>query len=216
MPGLLLDLDGTLLDANRSIRETMNQVVAGEGLPTFPASELSPLIGNPLRTILSHRTTDAAAIERMVVRYREVYGESGWVLAEPFPGLPELLTHLRPAWKVGAVTSKGEEEAERVLFDLGLLPLMDAVVGDDDERPLKPDPAPVLEACRRLALPPALAVMVGDTHFDMESGRDAGCQTVGVLWGNGSRESLVAAGATVVVENVAQLRRWLDRWNPEG
>lgn len=211
-PAVLVDLDGTLLDANLSIRQTMNQVLAERGQPTFSKAELEALIGHPLREILAHKAP-AAMVEPMALRYREVYNESGWVTCAPFPGMVDLLAGLRSmGWGVGVVTSKGEQEAGTVLFDLGILDLFDAVVGDDDARPLKPHPAPLVEACRRIGVDPSRAAMVGDTLFDVKAGRAAGCFTVGVLWGNGSRSSLVDAGAQALAKDPQQLGSLLRTW----
>jgi 2-phosphoglycolate phosphatase len=209
---VLFDIDGTILDANLSIRETMNRVLLERGQPTFAKAELEALIGNPLRTILGRKCPDPAVVEAMVPRYRDLYGESGWLLADLFPGIEALLRRLRhQGVRTGIVTSKGQQEAERLLFDLGVLDLFDVVVGDDDERPLKPDPAPVLHACAKLGTPPAGSVMVGDTRFDILAGRAAGAHTVGVTWGNGSRAELEQAGADVVAPDVGSLSRALLR-----
>jgi 2-phosphoglycolate phosphatase len=207
---VLFDVDGTILDAVPSIRETMNRVLAERGQPTFTKAELLKLIGNPLRVILATKCPDPAVVEAMTHRYRDVYGESAWVLADLYPGVERLLADLHAAGvRTGVVTSKGQKEAERLLFDVGVLHLVDVVVGDDDARPLKPDPAPVLSACEALGVAPAEAAMVGDTRFDILAGIAAGAQAVGVTWGIGSRAELKEAGADVIVSDVKGLRRVL-------
>jgi phosphoglycolate phosphatase len=205
---VLFDVDGTILDANHSIREAMNRVLFEEGQPTFKKAELDDLIGHPLREILGRKCKDAAAVERMAHRYRAVYNESAWVLSQLYPGIRELLEDLAARGvPLGIVTSKGQREAELLLGDLGISSLFGAVVGDDDKRPLKPDPAPVQEAARRLGV--QSAILVGDTRFDVESAKAAGAGAIGVLWGNGSREELLEAGADHLAVDVAQLRRLL-------
>jgi phosphoglycolate phosphatase len=204
------DLDGTLLDSRSSIRDTMNRVLAERGRPGFSADELRGLIGHGLRSILSKREPDRAAVEAMAVRYRDLYVESGWMTARVHDGLEELMRDLRRAGRKQAiVTSKGQQEAESVMASLGLLPLLDAVVGDDDVRPIKPDPAPVAEACRRMGVAPEGCAMVGDTRFDILAGLGAGCRTVGVLWGTDGRAELQQAGADAVVGDAKELRRAL-------
>ena len=49
------------------------------------------------------------------------------------------------------------------------------------------------------------AVVVGDTHFDILMGRNAHCMTIGVTYGNGSRESLMEAGADAIVDDFAEI-----------
>jgi 2-phosphoglycolate phosphatase len=206
----LWDLDGTLLDSRRSIRETMNTVLAERALPGFSRDELDRLIGHPLRDILATKTGDKAAVEAMAHRYRAAYGESGWVTVRVFPGLEALLGELRAAGvRNVVVTSKGQVETEVLLVDLGIAHLFDGVVGDDDVRPLKPDPAPVREALRLAGARPERAVMVGDTTFDAGAATAAGVRFVGVLWGTHDRPTLRAAGAVAIAEDAQQLARAL-------
>jgi phosphoglycolate phosphatase len=210
LKAVLWDLDGTLLDSTLSIRETMNLVLAERGLPPFTRAELDALIGQPLRHILATKTKDAAVVEAMTHRYREAYNETGWVTVRVGEGLLDLVRDLRAAGvHQGIVTSKGQRETETLLTDLGIAQLFDAVVGDDDLRPLKPDPEPVREALRQLDVAPSAAVMVGDTRFDAEAARAAGVACIGVLWGMGSEASLRAAGAAVTVDDAAALAKVL-------
>ncbi len=207
---VLWDLDGTLLDSTLSIRETMNTVLAERGLPAFSRDELRGLIGHPLRHILGTKTSDAAVVEAMTQRYREAYNESGWVTVRLAPGLEDVVTGLRQKGvRHAVVTSKGQRETETLLSDLGVAHLFDAVVGDDDRRPLKPDPAPVREALRLLGAEAARAVMVGDTIFDVGAARGAGVPCVGVLWGTHDAATLRSAGAVAVARDAAALGRAL-------
>ncbi|MES2154030.1 MAG: HAD family hydrolase [bacterium] len=211
---VLFDLDGTLLDSNLSIRSTMNAVLAERGLPAFTRTELDGLIGTGLRDILARKlpAPDPTAIEAMARRYRDLYSEVGWVTVGIYPGLRELAVDLRAnGTSLAVVTSKGQHETEALLADLGVLELFDAAVGDDDVRPIKPHPAPVLEACRRLGCAPADAAMIGDTRFDILAAKAAGAIAIGILWGNGSRDSLAEAGADHIVDSVPALRRVLRR-----
>lgn len=207
---VLFDLDGTLLDSKQSIRDTMNSVLLERGLAPFSREELDHQIGRPLRVILAERSSDATALEAMTQRYRGLYSESGWVTARIFPGLEDLLRDLRRAgWRIGTVTSKAQREAEILLVDLGVADLFEVVVGDDDVRALKPDPAPVIEACRQLGVAPEDVVMVGDTSFDIASAKRAGAFAIGVLWGIHDAATLQAAGADVLVANKRVLWRTL-------
>ena len=207
---VLWDLDGTLLDSRRSIRETMNTVLAERSLPGFSQEELGRLIGHPLRDILATKTGDKAAVEAMTHRYRTAYNESGWVTVRVVPGLEDLLRDLRGRGiRNAVVTSKGQQETEILLSDLGISHLFDGVVGDDDVRPLKPDPAPVREGLRLAGARPDDAVMVGDTTFDAGAAKGAGVRFVGVLWGTHDRPTLRAAGAVAVASDASELAKAL-------
>ena len=209
---VLWDVDGTLLESRLSIRNTMNTVLAERGLGTFTRAELDLQIGRPLRDILAEKCKDASVVEAMTHRYREVYNESGWTTAHIFAGLEELVRKLKgDGWLQGVVTSKGQRETELLLLDMGLSGVFDVVVGDNDSRPLKPDPAPVRDACAQLQVKPGEAVMVGDTRFDVEAGLGAGAHVIGVLWGIQDEPMLRAAGATVLVDDVDALAEAIER-----
>ena len=79
------------------------------------------------------------------------------------------------------------------------------VVAAEDVRHAKPDAEPVLKTLKHYNLKPEDAVVVGDTHFDILMGRNAHCMTIGVTYGNGSRESLVEAGADAIVDDFAEI-----------
>ncbi len=208
---VLWDLDGTLLDPNGSIRGTLNHVVVEAGFEAFGPGDV--LIGMPLREILRLRTSETARIEAMVQRYREVFTGQGWRAVRFYPGMRELIAHLHASGvRQAIVTTKGEQEAIQLLDDLGILGLFDTVVGDDDVRALKPDPAPVVAACGRLGERPSAATMVGDTVYDIAAAKSAGARAVGVLWGHGDAASHRNAGADLIVADVAELTRDLCAW----
>ncbi len=201
---VLWDLDGTLLDPNGSIRGTINRVLEEAGFAAFDPGEV--LVGMPLREILHLRTQDPARIEAMVERYREVFTTHSWRLVRFYPGMKELLGLLHERGVPQAiVTTKGEGEATQLLRDLDILHLFDTVVGDDDVRPLKPDPAPLVAACGRLGLRPRDAVMVGDTVYDVAAAKAAGAYAIGVLWGHGTRPGHEQEGADWIVEDAQAL-----------
>lgn len=208
MQAVLWDMDGTLLDPNGSIRGALDAAVAYGGFDPFGEDDV--LIGMPLRDILRTRTQDDDVIEAMVEEFRRVSYEETWRMVAWYPGIRETLAWCRDqGLKTAVVTTKGELEAEVLLEKLDARHLFDAVVGDDDVRALKPDPAPVLEACRRLGVAPRNAVMVGDTCYDVDAGRAAGCATIGVGWGHG-RGAHGAGHADHVVDHEVALLRTLQ------
>lgn len=209
---VLVDLDGTLLESRLSIRDTLNRVLAEHRLAPFSADEMNRQIGRPLRDILSDRSQDATLVEALTHRYRAAYNETGWVTVQVIPGFVALLQSLRrDGIALACVTSKGQQETETLLLDLGLGDLFDAIVGDDDRRPLKPDPAPVLAACQAVQVAPACAIMLGDTSYDVRAARAAGASAIGVLWGIHAAPTLREAGADATVATVPELERALRR-----
>jgi pyrophosphatase PpaX len=85
--------------------------------------------------------------------------------------------------------------------------MFDAVVAAEDSERHKPEPDPVLVALERLGAGPEGACYVGDSPFDVESGRAAGVLTIGVTWGFFARAPLEESGADVIVDTPAELVR---------
>jgi phosphoglycolate phosphatase len=52
-------------------------------------------------------------------------------------------------------------------------------------------------------------VMIGDRHHDIDGAKDNGIDSVGVLWGFGSREELETAGATYIAESVQEILKYV-------
>lgn len=205
------DLDGTIMEPGGSIRHALNAAIRHGGHAPFSADEI--LIGMPLRDILRTRTDDAAGIEEMVDVFRRVHMEDSWRLARFHDGFPDLVQTLRDdGLKTAIVTTKGEQEAERLMRDLDIADLWDTIVGDDDIRPTKPDPAPVIAACGRLGARPYQAVMIGDTSFDMDAGNAAGAWTIGVSWGSGKDWGVAPTGGDALVHSAPELLTEVRRW----
>lgn len=210
-PVACFDLDGTIVEPGGSIRHALDAAVRHGGLKPFAKDEV--LIGMPLRDILRTRTDDTAAIEEMVEVFRDTHMNESWKRVRYHEGFPEVIQEVRAAgFRTAIVTTKGEQESVRLMEGLGIVDLWDTIVGDDDVRPLKPDPAPVIAACRRLGVHPRQAIMIGDTSFDVDAGKAAGAWTIGVTWGSGMQWGASPEGANVLVHDAPQLLTAVQEW----
>ena len=114
-------------------------------------------------------------------------------LVRTLSDVPDLFRHLNQAGaKIAIVTSDDHATAVETLALLGVSDLVSAVVGGDDDIPMKPAPDAFLYVCEQLGVSPARAVMVGDTVADlMMAGRAGAGVRLAVLSGVGSRDELV-------------------------
>jgi phosphoglycolate phosphatase len=85
--------------------------------------------------------------------------------------------------KLACVTNKASAFARPLLEATGLAPLLDAVVTADEVGRRKPHPAPFLRACELLGVTPAQACVVGDSAYDADGARAAGCRVLLVAYG---------------------------------
>ncbi|MDI6824853.1 MAG: HAD-IA family hydrolase [Bacillota bacterium] len=207
---VLFDLDGTLIDTRElilaSFRYALNQVLGRD----YPDEVLLAGQGTPL--IDQMRRFDPARAEELARVYTEFNLREHDALAREFPGVRELLRDLyADGVRLAVVTSKRREGALLGLRRFGIAPYLATAVFMEDTREHKPSPEPVREALRRLGCPPARAVMVGDSPYDVQSARAAGVEALGVAWGSHPPGRLREAGATVVAQNVEELRSYLRK-----
>ena len=177
---LLFDLDGTLTDSGPGIMHAAKTALQSFG-KYLPEEQIS------------------AAIDR----FREYYRVTGWLENEPYPGVRECLRALRAAGKrMYVATSKLESMARQVLTHFDLMQYFDGVCGGLSDDPEAGKKVNVVRRALREAgcTDCSRAVLSGDRKYDIYGGHAAGIQTVGVLYGYGSREELEAAGADALAE----------------
>jgi HAD superfamily hydrolase (TIGR01509 family) len=157
--GIIFDLDGTLVDSRLDFELIRQEMGLAPGLP----------IPETMETLAS----DHAERCRKILHRHEL---AGCERATLLPGVAQLLEIVAGRGLKRAIATRNSRMiAEATLARHGLA--MDLVMTRDDG-PMKPDPWPVLHACRQWAVDPRETVVVGDYRFDIESGRSAGAWTV--------------------------------------
>lgn len=203
---VLFDLDGTLLDSHdlilSSFRHATHEVLGED----FPESVLMQKVGQPLPVQMWDFADDEDTHERLVATYRAHNEAVHDQVIRAYPGAVEAVAALHEAgYPLAVVTSKRHALAERGLEVTGLLPYMSFVVGPDDHPAHKPDPGPVVFGCDRLGIAPDACLYVGDSPFDMQAGRGAGCVTVAATWGMFAPEVLAAEHPDHTIASIAEL-----------
>ncbi|HVE92327.1 MAG TPA: HAD hydrolase-like protein [Actinomycetota bacterium] len=188
---VLFDLDGTLTDPAAGICRSINHALTSHGFDAQPDAELTRYIGPPIDQTFATLTGagDPLAIESMVARYRERYGDVGFAENRVYPGVPETLSALAEAGVGMAVcTSKRVDFAIKVLDLFDLRRFFDFVHGGD----VGIDKTMQLTSLREQGRVGAKSLMIGDRGVDLSAARRNGLFAGGVIWGYGSREELVA------------------------
>jgi phosphoglycolate phosphatase len=128
--------------------------------------------------------------------------------ASPFPGVQETLKQLsRMGYGIGIITRNGRKGVEAVTSRCDLC--YDVLLTRNDVEQVKPHPKHLEIALGMLGMPPDQAAMIGDHPTDMLCGKAAGAAAIGVLNDGLSRESLLSAGADMVVHSVRDLLQHL-------
>lgn len=208
----VFDCDGTLVDGQAAICETMEEAFAEAGLPAPERPHIRRIVGLSLPQAMRTLAPDADdAVHAALVdayktsfRARRVSG----ALEEPlFDGIASLVQRLaEDGWHLGVATGKSHRGLTACLTQHGLIEHF-VTLQTADHHPSKPHPAMLEQALAEAGVDPAQAVMVGDTTFDMEMGRAAGVRAIGVGWGYHEEAELIAAGAVSVALDVGALER---------
>ncbi len=207
---VVFDCDGTLVDGQAAICETMELAFRNTGLAAPERNKVRRIVGFSLPFALRELAHDATDDERhaVVEAYKAGYRElrlSG-ALREPlYAGIAALIDELDAEGRLlGVATGKSDRGLHACLDTHGIKHRF-VSLQTADRHPSKPHPAMLEAALGDAGVAPADAVMIGDTSFDMEMAQAAGVRAIGVAWGYHEPRELLDAGASAVAETAQQL-----------
>jgi HAD superfamily hydrolase (TIGR01549 family) len=118
-----------------------------------------------------------------------------WII----PGVREMLEALYARYPLGVVSARDAASTKEFLDFFELTQYFQVIVTAQTCHYTKPFPDPILYASKALGVLPANCLMIGDTIVDIQSGKSAGTQTVGVLCGFGTAKELMRVGADMIL-----------------
>jgi phosphoglycolate phosphatase len=208
MNAVYFDLDGTLTDPKPGITRSI-QYALGKLDHAVPAEdELTWCIGPPLHASLKKLLGTDDLADAALVLYRERFGDIGLFENEIYPGIEDTLSVLaKSGRRMFVATSKPGVYAERIIDHFRLRDYFERVFGSELDG-TRTDKTELLgHALQTMGVDPSQAMMIGDRSHDMIGARNNGMTAVGVLYGFGKEEELLAGGAHHVC---ATPRRLLD------
>ena len=212
---VVFDCDGTLVDGQAAICETMEQAFAAVGLPLPDRGDVRRMVGLSLPQAL-HKLApdgDAAIHSQIVEAYKSLYRDrrvSGRLEEPLYNGIAALIERLHGGGTLlGVATGKSDRGLRACLASHGLTDRF-VTLQTADRHPSKPHPSMLAEAMSDAGALPADTVMIGDTSYDMEMAVAAGTHAIGVAWGYHEPAELLAAGAHGVAQTMAELEAMID------
>lgn len=207
---VLFDLDGTLTDSGEGIINCVIPALKHFGLPVPSREALRVFVGPPLQDSFIQHGVPADKAEEAVAVYRSRYVPIGMFENTPYPGIRELLEALTAnGHKLYIATSKPEGMSREILdhFDLSKYFTMICGASMDFSRNTK---EAVIAYLLEQSGESENMVMVGDTKFDILGAKHHGIPAIGVSWGYGKVEDMVAAGAETIADTPRQLLELLE------
>lgn len=204
---ILFDLDGTLTDSSEGIIKCSLHAFSFYGIE-IPKERQSEMIGPPLRYSFGKFGVPENEIENALKHYRERYLTVGKFENRPYNNVEEMLKRLVAAGhRLFVATCKPEETSIEILEHFGLSKYFEGICGATFDKSRDTKSAVISYLKEKHA--PENMIMVGDTVFDVEGAKEMGIDTIGVAWGFGKREELLAAGAVTIAENIEELLNML-------
>ncbi len=207
---LLFDLDGTLVDSGEGITKCAQYALAHFGIQIEDYHTLRFFVGPPLEDSFkdfygfsSEQATEAVAT------YRERYFQKGIYEQAPYPGVTGFLQTLRDrGYTMAVATSKVQLQAERVVNELfpQLSPYFDHIFARDNACTLHTKADVINHGLEVMGITDRSGVlMIGDRKFDILGAKECHIDSMGVLYGFGSREEFEAAGADYICKDYDEM-----------
>ena len=202
---ILFDLDGTLTDSGEGITKCVKLALDHFGIPVESLDSLRYFVGPPLRDSFVKAGVPEERVEEAIAVYRSRYTTVGLFENIPYPGIRELLETLSSlGYRLFVATSKPEEMAVRILHKFDLHRYFEEICGAtlDKSRDSK---SAVIAYLLESAGNTRNVIMVGDTAYDVIGAAEHGIPTVGVSWGYGKVEEMMASGAVAIANTTEEL-----------
>lgn len=199
---VFFDLDGTVVDSLQDITDAVNHTMRRFALPQWTPEQLKPHLGWGVGHLMRALLPDApqARVDEILRVYRPYYARHAGDKSRPFPGICGMMAEMRARGLTLAIISNKPDAAVQPLARAYFQDLVSLAVGEIEGVRRKPEPDMVASAARRLGLPLARCLYVGDSEVDVDTAANAGMDCVCVTWGFRSREQLRRAGAGLIVD----------------
>jgi phosphoglycolate phosphatase len=212
---LLFDLDGTLLDTAPDLAYALNLLLKKHGRTPLPFPMIRPVASDGAKGLLSlgfginekDPQYDVLRDEFIATYANNIANQTR--LFEGMEAVLQLLEQQNITW--GIVTNKPAKLTHALLEKINLYHRAACIVSGDTLLTRKPDPEPLLHACKLLNHEPARCIYIGDAKRDIEAGQRAGMLTILARYGYiNSDENTDGWNANITIERPQEIIKWLQ------
>ena len=212
---VMIDLDGTLLDTAADLAAAANAMLRELGKAELPHTTIQSYIGKGIQKLVKRTLTgsldgepDAALFAKAMPIYEREYANTLCVSTHPYPGVVEGLNALRETgFRLACITNKAEAFTLPLLRATGLLDYFEMVLSGDSLPKKKPDPLPLLHACKHFGILPHEMLLIGDSLNDAEAARAAGCHVFCVPYGYNEGRDVRELNCDAIVTSIDEASR---------
>jgi len=189
---VIFDLDGTLIDSRLDLVHSVNAALRHIGRPELPENVIASYVGDGapilIQRALGGDTVDEALVRKGLEYFLSYYREHKLDHTTVYPGIDESLAAIQNSAngvprKMAVLSNKPVKPSQAIVDALGLGKYFSQVYGGNSFATKKPDPEGARKLLEESRVRAEHAVIVGDSHTDIKTGRNAGLWTIGVTYG---------------------------------
>jgi phosphoglycolate phosphatase len=216
---VIFDLDGTLIDSRLDLVHSVNAALRHIGRPELPDHVIASYVGDGA-PILIQRALGGEEVDQAIVRkglefFLTYYRAHKLDHTTVYPGIFDSLKTIQNSSnghprKMAVLTNKPVGPSRAIVDALGMGQYFTQVYGGNSFATKKPEPEGALKLLEESGVSADQAAIVGDSHTDIETGRNAGLWTIGVTYGF-APHTLSDASPDVLVDHPEELTKLFSR-----
>lgn len=210
---IIFDLDGTLLNTLEDLMDSVNFALRQFQMPERSLEQIRCSVGNGVRRLMELSVPEGLQnpeFEEVFRTFQTHYTEHCNDKTQLYPGIALLLQRLKARGVKMAIVSNKYHEAVQELKEMYFKEYLSVAIGEKEGVRKKPAPDTVIEALRELEITKEQAVYVGDSDVDLKTAANSGMDCLSVTWGFRTKEELLAAGATVMINDPEEILRFAN------
>src|SRR4030081_3007281 len=189
---VIFDLDGTLIDSRLDLVHSLNAALRHIGRPALPDEVIASYVGDGapilIQRALGGEVVDEALVRKGLEFFLAYYREHKHDHTTVYAGIEDALAAIQHssnggsppgARKMAVLSNKPVIPSRAIVEALGLGPFFTHVYGGNSFATKKPDPEGARKLLEGIGVPPEQAAIIGDSHVDIRTGRNAG------MWAGG-------------------------------
>lgn len=216
---VIFDLDGTLLNSVEDLGRAVNHALSLRGYKTHDMDDYRYFVGNgvlklierALRASLGH-DAEPELQEAVLADFMPYYIAHKCDYTRPYTGIPELLQTLdQQGVKIAVASNKFIDGTQALVKNFFPSIRFASVLGQREDVPVKPHPQIVFDILSEAGVTASETLYVGDTGIDMQTARNAGVESIGVLWGFRTERELIENGAVHIVSKPSEILNFISK-----
>ena len=189
---VIFDLDGTLIDSRLDLVHSVNAALRHIGRPELPDDIIASYVGDGapilIQRALGGEAVDETLIQKGLAFFLSYYREHKLDHTTVYPGIVQALATIQHSAngvprRMAILSNKPVVPSRAIVEALGLGPSFTQIYGGNSFATKKPDPEGARKLLDEHGVKPENAVIIGDSHVDVRTGRNAGISTIGVTYG---------------------------------